>query len=473
MRVLEGLMFLLSITFTILMINERFKKIKWSKYIPSVTFSVFIFHIIFEKIRWQLYPLYVVIIFYFVITILYMIPIAKIKVAVSKAKIRKRIVVFSVIFIVISGALAFVFPVYKMPVPTGKYEIGTQSFDITDPERGAIYSGNLDNNRKIKIQVWYPAETTEGYERVAWIEDGKIVAEALAKDMGLPSFSLDQTALVVSNSYKNAPISDELDKYPVVIISHGWTGFRDLHADVAERLASNGYIVVGIDHTYGSEITVFNDGEVAYLNKDALPDRETTPDFLEYANKLVTTYASDVSLTLDELEKFNKGQVTESFKGKLDLSRIGLLGHSTGGGGDVSIAIEDVRIKAVVGMDAWVEPIYKTEIEKGLKVPSLFMRSEQWSVGENNENLLMLVNTSTGPISIYQINGMYHSDFSMVYMYSPLTKLVKLTGQLDGRTSSLIQKDFIQSFFDKNLKGDNSMNIDEIADKWEDVEKIK
>jgi hypothetical protein len=47
------------------------------------------------------------------------------------------------------------------------------------------------------------------------------------------------------------------------------------------------------------------------------------------------------------------------------MTRIGLLGHSTGGA-DVAVAINDIRIKALVGMDDWVEPIYDDdEIEKG------------------------------------------------------------------------------------------------------------
>jgi hypothetical protein len=218
---------------------------------------------------------------------------------------------------------------------------------------------------------------------------------------------------------------------------------------------------------------VFNDGEVAYLNKEALPKKELTPNFLEYANKLVNTYAGDVTLTLNELNKFNEGKVNSNFKGKFDLSRIGLLGHSTGGGADVSIALKDKRIRAIIGMDAWVEPINAVDIEKGLKIPALFLRSGQWEVGLNNKNLLSLIDKSSGPIALYQINDTTHLDFTMVYMYSPLTKYINITGKLDGRISSSIQKDFIQSFFDINLKYNNFININNVADKWKEVKKIK
>ncbi|MGO1468618.1 MAG: alpha/beta hydrolase [Tissierella sp.] len=53
----------------------------------------------------------------------------------------------------------------------------------------------------------------------------------------MPAFILDHTADIDSNSYYKAPIDNTLDKYPLVIISHGWKGFRELNTDYAEELA--------------------------------------------------------------------------------------------------------------------------------------------------------------------------------------------------------------------------------------------
>lgn len=128
------------------------------------------------------------------------------------------------------------------------------------------------------------------------------------------------------------------------------------------------------------------------------------------------------------------------FKGEFDLTRIGLIGHSTGGGAAVTTALQDKRIKAVVGMDAWVEPIKEEEIKRGLNVPALFLRSQQWEKGLNNKNLILLLDSSKKARELYQINGINHLDFSMVYMYSPLTKYFKITGKLDGRIASEIQQ---------------------------------
>ena len=41
----------------------------------------------------------------------------------------------------------------------------------------------------------------------------------------------------------------------------------------------------------------------------------------------------------------------------IDLGLVGVYGHSTGGGAAVRFCLSDERCKAVLGMDAWVEPV--------------------------------------------------------------------------------------------------------------------
>jgi pimeloyl-ACP methyl ester carboxylesterase len=364
-------------------------------------------------------------------------------------------------------ALSYVFPVYDLPEPTGSYPVGTSSSVLTDT-RMELYSDNSSEKRSIKLQFWYPAETTEGYENVPWLEDGIVVARGLARDTGLPSFVLDHTITIASNSYKDAPISTAQSSYPVIIISHGWRGFRNLHTDFAEDLASQGYIVVSIDHTYGS-VAVDLNGDVKFVNYDALPNRDVTDDFLDYANTLVYTYAGDIISTIDHLEAEYDINATRDYIAKMDLTKIGLIGHSTGGGAGVAAALEDDRIDAVFGLDSWVESIDPTIIDTGLSIPSVFIRSGQWEVGYNNERLYQLINQSS-PSNLYQIDGTTHYDFTMVYMYSPLTKQIGFTGDVDGRYLNTILKDMIREFFTDTL-----INTDYEAltiNQWEEVRSI-
>jgi len=344
-------------------------------------------------------------------------------------------------------------------------------FIIEDETREELYSDESNDYRRIKIQIWYPAESVEGYELAPWLDDGVEIARGLSKDMGFPFFVLDHTADIMSNAYINAPINNDLERYPVVIISHGWRGFRNIHTDFAEELASNGYIVVGIDHTYGSVATVFDDDDVVHVALEALPQRETTPDFLDYANQLVYTYAGDITTTINYLEVLNDLDVSSRFNGKLDLTTIGLVGHSTGGGAGVAVALDDERIDAVVGLDSWVEPINETNINQGLEIPALFLRSESWEVGFNNTSLLALIDQSSYDPLLYQIDGTTHFDFAMVYMYSPLTKYIGFSGEIDSEYLNVIMKTMILDFFAGTLGNPLSNDFD--TDEWEEVKQIR
>ncbi len=465
MHIFEVFIFILSMGLMWMFISNRTTKKPYVVSLLSLSVLFLTLHIIVDGSRWQLFTLYFVVLFLGIMVYLKLIVNI-----VFKNFVRRSIITVMTSFIVISIASAFVFPIYEMPTPNGEYLIGTSSYVIEDKNRDELYSGDSSEFRKIKIQIWYPAETIEGYERAPWLEDGVVVARSLSKDTGLPIFVLDHAVDIMSNSYIDAPISSVLDKYPVIIISHGWRGFRNLHSDFAEELASQGFVVVGIDHTYGSVATVFSDDDIAYLNLDALPERETTPDFLEYANQLVNTYAGDITTTINYLEYLNDPFHQSQYDEKLDLNNIGLIGHSTGGGGSVAVALNDNRIKSVLGLDAWVEPIDANEIDKGLTIPSLFIRSGAWEIGYNNESLYELIENSTYPSDFYQIDGTTHYDFAMVYMYSPLTKLIGFTGEVESEYLTSILKSMMTDFFNETLNNDLNSEID--SDTWEEVRKI-
>lgn len=404
--------------------------------------------------NWQLYPVYLFIALSAVIAIVGILMKKNIQIMTSN---KKKFSIVGIIAVIISGILITVFPVYDIPAPDGNYSIGTFTFDVTDPDRVEIYSDSIktsDTLRRIRVQVWYPSDDVSGYKREAWLQDGIKLSRSLAKEMRLPFFVLDHTEDILSNAYLEAPISGKEDSYPIIILSHGWMGFRNLHNDFAELLASNGYIVMGIDHTYGAQLTVFDDGFAAELDRKALPDRDSTSEFLNYANRLVLTYAGDIKLVLDSLEFINDGGYSNVINGHLDLSRIGLMGHSTGGGADVSVALSDDRVKALFGMDAWVEPLGMENMTAGVSVPSLFLRSEQWEGGLNDNYLIPLVQASNDA-ELIQIEGTTHIDFTMTTMFSSITGIIGFTGELDREVSASIQHDYVLEFFNQSLAKEN------------------
>lgn len=427
-----------------------------AKWVSALLIIGVILLILFNKTTWQYYPLFILAGLILLLLVLnYFNPI-KLSIQASR-----WMVTIGIGLLVVAIILILILPTKEIPTPSGDYFIGTQTFEVKDSSRKEMYTDDPEDYRRIKYQMWYPSDNVHQYSRAPWIVGGKEITRSIASSMNLPGIMLDHTATILSNSYTDALLSKQSNQYPVVVISHGWQGFRTLHTDYAEELASHGYIVVSIDHTYGSLGVKFDNDEVATLNKNALPQGAEPAIFDPAAKRLVSTYGEDVSLVLDELETLNAS--SEMFNNKLNLDAIGLLGHSTGGGGDVYLALKDKRITSLMGLDAWVKPIGNENLEKGLAIPALYLRSEQWAIGPNNDALAILFKNSTN-YQLIQLNQTNHVDFAMTYMYSPITKYIGFTGKLGKRKSSEIQREFILAFFDKTLKQKASLKDNDFSE---------
>ena len=428
----------------------RSQKQQQQMYLLFIFLALIGLHLSIGLIRWQRIPLYLSIVSFLLVQ--------------ANGYLNKKIVKGILVgLLMLSGIANQAFPIYPMPQPTGSLLVGTQSVILTDSTRIDLYHPN-EQARQFKIQLWYPTDNIEGLNRALWIEDGVEMKRALALDMGLPAFVFDPLATYMSNAYADAPLRPTQSAYDVVIISHGWSSLRTLHTDLAEELASQGMIVIAIEHTYGSLATRFAENDIQYLNRDALPPRALTPDYLAYANRLVNTYADDIVTTIDWLSTMTTMQDHWLYQ-QLDPTSITLIGHSTGGGAAVKAGMVDERVAKVIGFDAWVEPLVETEIENGSTTPSLFIRSEAWEVGENNSALIPLVSASPHS-TLYQLAGTTHYDFAMVYMFSPLSPLLGVTGSLD--------RDWLNNFlFESVLSFINHPDANQFIDQVPELELIQ
>jgi len=354
-------------------------------------------------------------------------------------------------------ALPLVLPVLRLPTPDGSYDVGTISLHLVDEDRMETYGDLPGGPRELMVQIFYPAEPAAGAKTGPWIEDLSAVGGALASFLDVPSFSFDHLKLTNTHTYPDAPVSDALASFPVIVYSHGWRGFRTINLNQIETLASEGYIVVTIDHTYASSMVVFPGGRQVGADADALPDEDDVGPtaFLAAGSRLIDVLALDLQFVVDELEDINRGRRSTPLGQRLDLTRLGLFGHSLGGGAVITFCATDFRCRAGIGFDPWVEPVEPAIIERGLKIPFAFVRSEEWTAEDNDDVLRELFEHGTGPQYWQAISGTEHRDFVFSPLMSPVGGILGIQGSIDSGRLVDILDDELTGFFGQHLLGED------------------
>ncbi len=441
----------------------------WRPWMPVVALATGVAHLVFEGYRWQMVPLYLLIVVLAVLNARGLRgpgprrgawPTKPPQPARRGWAVAGTVV--ATVALVVAALPPILFPVPLLPPPGGPHQIGTVTFQWTDAARLEAYTPAPDDVRTIMVQIWYPATPAAKAQTGPWMDRLDKVGPEIAKFLSLPSFFLDHAGLLKTNDYPGAPADSatptELGQgatYPVVLYSHGWNGFRTINLNQSEALASHGYIAVAVDHTYGAMVTVFADGQVAVNNPDALPDAEVVGDdaYQSATEQLEATYAADLSYTLDQLALINDGTIPSPLAGKLDLSRVGVYGHSTGGGATVVMCAADARCRAALGMDAWLGPVPDATLAAGLSQPFLAMRSAAWSTAVNDARLDTLLAASSGDAYVMTIAGTKHYDFTMLPLLTPLAPALGFKGPINGERGMQIITDYLVGCFDFYLKG--------------------
>ncbi len=441
--------------------------------LPALALFVIAVHATIEGTRWQMVPLYG----FAVVTLLTSLsPLRTHELTIRPLRVILSLspsILLSASLLAVSTALPILLPVPSIPAPGGPYEVGTRIYELTDESRREIYSGE-DEARRFQIQVWYPSEADSSNERAPWMPNAKVFAPAIATYIDMPSFFLDHLALVKMPAYKEAKVASSDGGFPVILFSHGWNGFNAQNTGQTLQLASHGYVVVGVQHTYGAVVTVFEDGTIAHNNPSALPSGAPDEEYDIAAHKLAGQWAGDMGFALDFLQLQNDAP-TSPFFNSLDLSRVGIYGHSTGGGAAIQFCGTDARCKALLGQDPFMRPVSYEVLKNGVMQPSFFMFSQVWADDAeslNNQLFNSFHSKLTEPLGAIAIEGTAHYDFSDLPLLSPLTPYLGLKGPINGTRVTAIINDYLLSFFDVTLKGTTTILFDGSSQKYGEVRLI-
>jgi len=162
----------------------------------------------------------------------------------------------------------------------------------------------------------------------------------------------------------------------VILASHGYTGMYTDYTFLFEDLASRGYVVASIAHAYESTALELPDGKLltsrfgTYLTEGTLRMEDS---WLKMATSI---RQADLRFICEELTRWNKRG--GPLFGKLDLSRVGVLGHSLG----ADTAMTGLRLQPEIKAALLLDPIALSKSSiAGSNKPVMLVNEgrEQWS----------------------------------------------------------------------------------------------
>jgi len=293
----------------------------------------------------------------------------------------------------------------------------------------------------------------------------------------MKSFLKRDPSQVRTHSFANAPVSPEQLHYPVVLLRAGGSALTADFTTLAEDLASHGYFVVGFDAPYRTSVVVLPDGRVI----TRLPQNNVENAKGNLADplvgKLLGMWTSDTKFVVDRLTRLNE-DTTSQFRGRMDLARLGMVGHSFGGATALQFCHDDSRCRAAVDLDGIP---FGSVVRDGLNKPCMFILSDhsrEMSDPSSQQVLreIELIYSRLPQERLYVvIHDANHFSFSDQILLNSqlLIHLLERTrrfGSLEGRRGLSISSDYVHSFFDMALKGAPAASLTSPAKKYPEVQ---
>jgi predicted dienelactone hydrolase len=319
-----------------------------------------------------------------------------------------------------------------LPVPTGPHPVGVSVLHLVDAAREDPWVPGRP--RELMVSVWYPARTDDGdLMPYATAEESRLTLREL-NITGVPDDVL--TTVRTHARVEPPPARRTAGRRPLVVLSPGFNHPRWFLTGVAEDLASRGYVVAGVDHTYEAPAVTFPDGRVArcVFCRDSVP----RPDFPTVAGHRVR----DVSFVLDRLTGPRPAWRHASI---IDSRRIAMVGHSMGGAAAVRALSADPRVRAAVNLDGTLQPTLTADVHR----PVLLFGAEERRP-ENTASWTRSWPHLTGWARWLTVVGTTHSSFTDL---APLGAQAGIAVQpLDGAVCAEITRAYVAAFLDRHLR---------------------
>lgn len=424
---------LFDIAILLLVLELVFKKFITERvYLISLCLSalVAVSQILIVGYKWQYMPLYIIILF-------------SALVHTFNINLQKRLLnfLFSLLLALLfvsSALLIYYLPIPEFAIENKKYSVGYEEVHIILEDRlqpeAFIELSNLkeDSKRELLIDVYYPSEdetTLIQLFKDAPSNWGETVINYLNRTWGinLPTFLFSH--LNLSYFDVGVDLNKGNTKFPVLIYTHGWAGEKIFATDQLITIASQGYVVIALDHTGLAMFTELPSGTI--YNTGSTENSTKVYD-------VMLEMSIDIENTVSYFKETNY---------YADFLNISVIGHSTGGGSGHLYCLKNA-CNTLILQDPFFVPVVNELQTISLTTDTYFIYSEDWYRGNEDINDMSEIEVFNGYIEnkslayAYYLTDSAHYDFVAFGSISPLTKYTFLKGSIDYSDSLISNNKF-------------------------------
>jgi hypothetical protein len=359
----------------------------------------------------------------------------------------KKVLLFSVILV-----LFFCMSLYaqlSLPRPTGPDPVGRTILRWVDETRAETITASSTDRREVIAEVWYPAMKPSG-KNAPYILDLTRIARNLAASGEVSALEVFGLRWIRSYTFLEPAVSGGEKAYPVVILSPGNATNVEFYSALGSELASHGYIVFGLNHPYDVAAVVLQDGEVAQsASKDWPMDIQARQAVVR---ERIGVRVQDVRLVLDRLEDLNVNEGS-SFSGRLDLDRIGIMGHSLGGITAAETCAVDRRLESCLNLDGLQAggPFSASSDPQLPAQPFMLITKE----AQLHPRILALFERLPSVGFLVKLEGASHDAFTDGPLLRP--SLLPFPNRADRNTALI--RGYVLAFFDQTLRGKPGLSL--------------
>ncbi|MFI0242018.1 alpha/beta hydrolase family protein [Streptomyces sp. NPDC016845] len=323
-----------------------------------------------------------------------------------------------------------------LPRPTGPYVVGRRTVHLVDFKRADPWAPSA-GARELMVSLSYPARR-EGGRPAPYMSEAE--AGLLLESRGLAGV-IPAATVSGARTYARVRAVPARGRFPLVVLSPGFSLPRSTLTSLADDLAGRGYVVATVGHAYESVGTLFPGGRML----TCLACEQVATHQEQAAATRVR--AADLSFVISQLTG-GAGLLSRS----IDPDRVGVAGHSLGGAAAAASMAADDRVRAGINLDGdfFLEPA-----AAGLGHRPLLMLGTATVHGPHaaDSDWPDAWRHLTGWKRWLTVIGAEHLSFTD---FPYLADQLGLTGPdtpLTGTRAWSITRDYISAFFDLHLRG--------------------